>query len=156
VTGVEIQGLVVDVLYTNTALERVIMPSSSLQYGHCDDASKTAALLWCLWLFLFGPEESDVRKACDMVRCITTVFGVEMRTIECLDLLKAFMDRIVGAPVEMCMGPRGPHERFAPERCQVGGWSHALGGIMKEVANPLVEWPEIPSSARRLCFCLCI
>ena len=61
VRGVEIQGLVMDVLYTNGSKETVVLPGASLSYGHCDAINKTAALLFSLWL-LFGPGEKSLRK----------------------------------------------------------------------------------------------
>ena len=54
VTGVEIQGMRLDVFKYSGELKHYMMPGASLAYGFTGAADKVAAFLWSLWL-MAGP-----------------------------------------------------------------------------------------------------
>ena len=50
VLGTEVQGMVADVVLTDNAVTRYVLPGSSLCYGHYDAVSKTVCLVHCFFL----------------------------------------------------------------------------------------------------------
>jgi hypothetical protein len=150
VMGVEIQGLVVDLIFKDRAMERVVMPGGTLSYGRCGAMNKTAALLYSLWL-LFGPDEEMLRRVLLLVRTITTDFGVEMGTVDSPDFLKAWFARLGGAAPDICRSMVDCHTRLFPMCLRISGWSHAWGNLMKSIAKSCQQWPRILDASRSLC-----
>ena len=126
--------MILDVMFKDESLERIVLPGSTLAYGHSDTLSKGVALLWALFL-VAGPTEADVRLACDHVRSLTTDFGVEMHILEVPDILPAFFKWIGGTPLDRCAQFVNNERRLWRRALRVAGWSHTLGGIMKSLAE---------------------
>ena len=57
----------------------MILPGSTLAYGHTDTMSKGVALVWAIWL-IASPTRDDVTWFCHNVRSFTTDFGVEVHS----------------------------------------------------------------------------
>jgi len=87
VTGTELQGMIIDICLKNGVFYRLVLPGSTLAYGHTDTLSKSVALVWALWL-VAGPELEALQYACDKVRSFTTDFGVEMGLLGCSQHLR--------------------------------------------------------------------
>lgn len=150
VVGVELQGMLCDILFKDGTTLRMILPGSTLAYGHTDTISKAVALVWAIWL-VAGPTLEDLRFFCDHVRSLTTDFGVEMHLIELPDISAAFVAWAGGTALHQ-VRPLVVHDRrifrFA---LRIAGWSHTLGGIMKTVAESAPEWPRVLAHLRSLC-----
>ena len=56
VAGVELQGMIVDINLTVGKKLRIILPGSTLAYGHTDTMAKGVALIWGIFL-IAGPLE---------------------------------------------------------------------------------------------------
>lgn len=65
VTGTEIQGMVLTLIFLSGAVYRFVLPGMCLHYGHCRVIDKTIAFLWSLWL-VAGPDERLLRIILDV------------------------------------------------------------------------------------------
>ena len=150
VTGSEIQGMVVDVIFTDASMERFVCPGVNLAYGHTDTFSKGVSLLWAIWL-IAGPSVDDLRWFCGEVVSLTTDFGVEMHLLEVPDFTEAFIVWIGGAPRHM-MHPLVRHDvRLFARAVRIAGWSHTMGNLMKALAEEFHMWPVYIKHLRVLC-----
>jgi hypothetical protein len=129
---------------------RVTLPGASLGYGHTDSVNKTAVCLMSLWL-LFGPDIAMMRRVTRTVRCVTTDFGVEVKTVDAPDILDAWFARQCGATPDTCRGLVDSTKRLFPLSLRIYGWSHCFGNLMKYIAKSHPKWPEILDSSRGLC-----
>ena len=150
IIGNEVQGLVLDLMLRGGTMQRVVMPGATLAYSRADSLNKTAALLWSLWL-LFGPDEPTMRKVLGKVRGLATDFGVEMRTLDAPDFLRAFLARLAGDSEDVCRSLVDASKRLFPMGLRISGWSHSWGNIMKSIAKSNPNWPTILAAARDLC-----
>ena len=150
ITGAELQGMVADITKTDgTAPRRVVLPGSTLTYGHFDAVSKTIALLWAIWL-LVGNDSADLRYFCDHVVCICTDFGVEHLTVEMADCVDAFLAWVKGRELRLCRDLVNHACRLFPNSLRLAGWSHTIGGVMKAIAESFNGWPLIEAQMRSL------
>ena len=151
VVGVEIQGMIIDVIFRDLTRERIILPGSTLAYGHAGTISKGVALVWAIWL-VAGPEVGSLRHFCDHVISFTTDFGVEMHLLEMPDIADAFVAWVTGAPIGHQLRSLVNQDRRMFRRAlRMAGWSHTLGGIMKGVAQKMADWPLFLGFMRHLC-----
>jgi len=91
IVGGELQGMIIDVCKTDPAdNHRLILPGSSLCYSHFDAVSKTIGLLWALWL-VGGPDETTLRYLLTKIGSTCTDMGIEHMTLQCPDVLQAFL-----------------------------------------------------------------
>jgi len=150
VTGTELQGLVCDVMVEGIGLQRTILPGASMSYGKYDAVNKCIALLHALYLNFAG-ERQVMKDLLDHVVCITTDFGVEMRTLELPQCVDAFFAWMAGAPLEEVKPLIDWSRRLFPRALRISGWSHARGNLMKQVAKSNPTWPTILEALRELC-----
>ena len=150
VVGVEIQGMVIDVIFHDKGFERIVLPGSTLAYGSANTVAKGVALLWAIFL-VAGPTPQALRTFCDHVISFTTDFGVEMHLLEMPDIIDAFVAWVSGVPLDRLRPLVNQNTRMFPRALRMAGWSHTLGGIMKEVANSMDEWPHSLKHMRALC-----
>ena len=150
VTGIEIQGMVAQIVFKNGAVEELILPGTSLAYGHTDSMAKSIALVWAIWL-VAGPDAASLRRFCDHVISLTTDFGVEMHTLQVPDVADALVAWVAGTPLNR-LRPLIKHDvRQFPKALRMAGWSHTLGGVMKAVATRMDVWPQRLDGMRHLC-----
>ena len=150
VTGIEIQGMVAQIVFKNGAAEELILPGTSLAYGHTDSMAKSMALVWAIWL-VAGPDAASMRRFCNHVISFTTDFGVEMHTLQVPDVADALVAWITGTPLNR-LRPLIKHDvRQFPKALRMAGWSHTLGGVMKAVATKMDVWPQRLDCMRHLC-----
>jgi len=122
VTGEELQGMIMEVIYTSKEVRRDILPGSTLHYGNYDAVSKGVCLLFALWL-VAGPFFCDLNWLLSKVVCICTDFGVEMRTVEFPWILRAFFAWLNGTDLLQCR-PLVDHSRRLFHRAlRISGWS---------------------------------
>ena len=150
VVGTELQGMILDIIFRDGSLERLILPGSTLAYGHGGAISKGVALVWALWL-VCGPEEDALRWLISKIRSFTTDFGVEMHLLEIPDLVSAVISWTGGTPLERVRGMIKPDVRLFSKAMRIAGWSHSLGGIMKKVSQNFPMWPRYLAIMRSLC-----
>ena len=150
VTGAELQGMVIDVNFKDGRMERIILPGSTLAYGHCSSLDKGIALIWAIWL-VAGPSEDDVRWFCSMVRSLTTDFGNEMHLLEVPDVVSALVLWIDGVPLHRLQNRVHHDRRLFTRALRLAGWSHTLGNVMKTIANKFKDWPQHLGSMRKIC-----
>ena len=150
VAGAEIQGMVIDVMFVDGGFERIILPGTTLAYGLADTVSKAVALLWAIFL-IAGPTPQALRTFCGLVSSLTTDFGVEMHLLEMPDIIDAFIEWVAGSPLVRLRPLVNQDTRLFHRALRMAGWSHTLGGIMKEVANSMREWPHMLGQMRILC-----
>lgn len=150
VTGAELAGILVDINFKDGTQERVVLPGSTLAYGHTDTISKGSAMLWAIWL-IAGPSTDDVLWFCAQVRSLTTDFGVEMHLLEMPDIAAAMVAWAGGTPLRRVVPIINQDRRLFAMALRIGGWSHTLGNIMKAVANEFIRWPRFLGNMRSLC-----
>jgi hypothetical protein len=149
VSGAELQGMVVDCCMRDKTVKQTVLPGSTLSYGHYDAIAKTVAFLWSAWLMV-GPTREAMEYFLSKVVSLTTDFGIEMHTVEMPCVLHAFMAWIAGEPLETARRLVDYSKRLFPNALRIAGWSHVIGGVMKQVANRSPTWPSILDSLRAL------
>jgi len=156
VVGVELQGMLVDIVFRagegfrDGDVIRLILPGSTLAYGHTDTISKGMALLWGIWL-IAGPTTDDITWFCYNVRSFTTDFGVEMHLLDIPDVAEAMVAWAGGRPLHQVRILVKPDSRLFRRALRIAGWSHTMGGVMKGAAENMPEWPSFLTNMRSLC-----
>ena len=150
VVGTEIQGMVVDVMFRDGAFERIILPGSTIAYDAAYTIGKGIALLWAIFL-VAGPSTRSLTTFCEHVSSFTTEFGVEMHLLEMPTVVNAFVEWASGRPFQALRPLVNQDTRFFHRVLRMAGWSHTFGGIMKEVANSMRDWPANLKHMRELC-----
>ena len=148
-SGFELQGMAAVIRRTDASWYVMNFPGSSLAYGMADAVTKCVALLWGIFL-LCGPAYDDIAYVCKKVFCITTDFGLEILTVEMVNILPAFMRWIAGEPLES-LGPYVRYgERLFPNAIRLYGWSHCFGNLAKGAAKADETWPKKLDQLRAL------
>ena len=141
VTGIELQGQIVDVTLYNGDIHRRILPGCMLHYGLADATAKGVSLLWGFFL-VFGPEKDKLRYACSKVVSYTTDNGVEVNVIKTPNLLNAFYAWLGGAPIAELRDQVVQGSRLAPNAIRVIGIGHTMGNIMYHTCSSQGTWPS--------------
>ena len=149
VSGTEMQGMLMDIHFTDDTHDRIELPGGSLTYGLFDAVSKTICLLHAFWL-IAGPDAKTVKYVCSRVISVTTDFGTEKHTIEMRDCVTAYCMWMNGVPLDDCRAFVDVTRRWLPNAIRLAGWSHALGNIMKHTAEACVRWPAILDNMRTM------
>ena len=149
VVGMEIQGMLTDVVKTDGSIRRTILPGGSVFYGSQCAISKIMVFLWAAWL-LFGPTLADMQYFVEHVVCWTTDLGVEACSIELPDCSLAFLAWVAGKALEECRPLVNHTRRLFYRSLRIAGWSHVVGNIMKQVAKSYFGWPEVLEAIRNL------
>ena len=149
-TGIEIQGMAVDVFKKDNSVRRVMLPGATMKYGHFDAINTAMAFLWAVWL-LFGPTNAHMAYFCSHVRSFTTDAGVERGTIDICDVLDAFMAYIGGKTLEEVRHLVRFGYRLWPRCLRIIGWNHSVSSVLKSVCKYDPNWPSILDSLRALC-----
>ena len=150
VVGVELQGMVMDVLLNDNTLHRVVLPGSSMAYGHTDGCAKCIALVWSIWLVV-GSTEKNLRYVLSRVRSLTTDYGGELVILLMCDVLPAFLRWVSGMPLEDCRRFVNFNDRLMPRAVRIGGFSHSLGNLMKDACHQFPAYPQYLTFCRALC-----
>ena len=127
VVGVELQGMLIDVVLKNGEVNRMVLPGSTLAYGRTGTMSKGVGLLWAIWL-IAGPTAGDVAWFCHNVRSLTTDFGVEMHLLDIPDIAEAMIRWAGGLPLHQARVWVKPDVRLFNRALRLAGWSHTMGG----------------------------
>jgi hypothetical protein len=138
-TGLEFQGMIMEVFYKDGTARRIILPGSTLAYGLADAVSKGLALLWSLWL-VCGPSIENVQYVLNLVVSIATDTGAEIHLLSIPDIVRAFYCWISGKSLDEARAFVKHDQRLFPFALRISGWGHAWGNIMKGVAKDTPRW----------------
>ena len=152
VVGMELQGMLADIVRKDGAIRRVVLPGGSVFYGNQDAIAKTMVCLWAAWL-VFGPLLEHMQYFVDHVRCWTADSPVESYSIELPDCLHAFLAWVAGTALEDCRPLANHTRRLFYRSLRIAGWNHVVGNLMKKVAKTYASWPEILEALRLLTRC---
>jgi len=147
VVGLELQGVVMDLMLFDGSKRQVITPGATLTYGHYDIVNKTIATLHSLWL-VSGPDLEHLQQLCSLVVGITTDHGVEIKTIDMPDVTEAYFQWMQGTPLNELRHLVRWDRRLFPNAVRISGWSHAFGNIMRSTAESCKTWPTILTGLR--------
>ena len=150
VSGQELQGMILQLVYIDGTVRNFILPGVVLHYGFNSVADKTIALLWALFL-VCGPDEELLTWLLSNVRSITTDMGTELKIMDSPDLLPAFLARINGARLQDLQSSIVMSSRLLNRCLRIPGWSHLMGNLMKFSTKSISRWPRIFHLIRRLC-----
>jgi len=149
VTGEELQGMVMDVMYKDHTSRRTVLPGASLLYSQFSAIAKAMCLVWALYL-VAGPFYDVIRYAIDKVISITTDHGVELRTLELPDVLQAFLEWNMGRALADCHRFVNHDVRLFRNALRISGWGHAWGNLAKLICAVCPSWPHILDQMRTL------
>ena len=149
VSGDELQGLAMDITFTDDSTLRIYLPGATLQYGHCDAVNKAAGLLHAIWM-IAGPGYNEVAHVCSKITSVTTDMGVEMGTVTLPDFILAFCKYMEGVPANALSGYVDRSVRWLPAALRLAGWGHAYGNMMKATAMSVQRWPQLLRQMRAL------
>jgi len=142
VTGEELQGMVVDMVYTDETTRRTILPGSSLCYGFFNAVAKCMALVWAIYL-IAGTDYEDMCYFISKVIGMTTDNGTEIHVLEVPDVLDAFWAWLHGTPLSDCAIYVNYNRRLFYNALRVSGWNHNWSNLMKSVAQCCPRWPTV-------------
>jgi len=148
VTGEELQGMIMEQVFTNKEVQRDTLPGSTLRYGQLSAISKGVALLYSLWL-VAGPYFVDIAFCVAKVKAICTDFGNETRTVHLPDIVQAFLHWMEGFDLVACRMFVRHDRRLFYRALRLAGWSHLWGNIIKKMAHSLgLVWERVESQVR--------
>ena len=75
-----------------------------------------------------------------------------MHLLEMPDVLDAFVAWASGRPLNRLRPLVLQDQRLFNRALRMAGWSHTLGGVIKEVANSMDSWPYFLQQMRALCW----
>ena len=130
--------MVIDVMFTDGSGRRLVLPGSTLGYGHTSTMDKAAALLWAMWL-IAGPSLDDLDWFCDNVRSLTTDFGVEMHLLEVPDIKEAMIAWAGGLPLMNARLLVKADRRCFRRALRIAGWSHTMGNTMMVETDEYIQ-----------------
>ena len=108
------------------------------------------ALLRALFLVI-GPLLSTMRLFLSKIRSITTDCGSELHLITTPDILNVFFLWMNGVYLERMVATVSPLTRLMPRALRIGGWSHMMSNLMKNLIISCSKWPRILLYLRALC-----
>ena len=149
VTGEELQGMAMDVVYRDETITTSVMPGATLPYGQYGAFAKVVALVWAAWL-VAGPTLKHMQYFFDKVSCVTTDGGTELQLLEMPNFLRAFIAWNSGMPLAQVRPKIDVGTRLFRNALRISGWSHPVGNIMREIAMLHPDWPEVLSKLRDL------
>ena len=149
VTGLEIQGMVLQLALIQGIFRNIILPGVCLHFGGMSTMDKAIALLWALWLVV-GNDLDRLVWILSKVTSITTDMGHELGLLDIPDILHVFVQRMRGRPMDSLVQSVDPKSRLFKVALRISGWSHAWGNIMKHVVKKVDRWPEILYYLRQL------
>jgi len=150
VVGVELQGMLIDVVLKNGEIVRRTLPGSQLSYGACGVASKGIAFLWAVFLTC-GPERESLEYCMSKLVSATTDNGTEVNLVIIPDIMQQFYAWMRGTPIEEIKAPEVEGTRLMKETLRIIGFGHTTGGIMKEIAEADPDYPKYLEQMRTLC-----
>ncbi len=80
VTGLELQGQILDCALDDSTVHRWTLPGAELAYGFTGATYKAITHVWGMFLTC-GPDQATLAKICSLVRSITTDNGVDITVI---------------------------------------------------------------------------
>ena len=149
VTKEELQGMIMDIFYTDGEPRRVVLPGCTLSYGCFNVVSKAIALVWAVWL-VAGPSEEAVQFFFEKVASIVTDHGTELQLLTVPNLVKAFIRWNSGVPLAHCASLVDDSSRLMPNALRISGWCHAWGNLMKEILHVCPRWPTVLDQIRSM------
>jgi hypothetical protein len=144
VSGTEVQGMVMDVVYITRLVCTMIMPGVALVSGMYGVFSKAFALLWSLFLWV-GPWERGLNYMLSKIRSLTTDMGTEHRLTEVPNLVPGFLKWLRGAAFDGVKAAIDYTSRLFPNALIISGWSHLFGNVMTSVPPRRPAGPGIVS-----------
>ena len=150
VTGEEIQGMVLQLVFIVGVIRSIILPGVVLHSGGMSLVDKGIALLWGIHLVV-GLDEGMLRWIFDKIVSVTTDQGVELGLLDLPDLIPAFVKRCRGASMDSLIGSVVPGSKLFRLAFRLTGWSHLWGNLMKMNSSCIEKWPEVLHYLRQLC-----
>ena len=129
VTGVELQGMILDIMYIDDTLDPFVLPGVCLAHGAFGLFSKAFALLWALFLII-GPWEHGLSFVLGSIRSITTDMGGEIKLLDVPNILPAFLQFIRGVALADLVSSVDLTSRLFKRALRISGWSHMFGNLM--------------------------
>ena len=131
VTGVELQGMILDIMFKSDKLDQHVLPGVALAHGAFGLFSKAFALLWSLFLVI-GPWEFGLSFVLSCIRSITTDMGRELKLLDVPDILPAFLKFITGVSLAEVVLAVDMSSRLFKRALRVSGWGHLFGNLMSQ------------------------
>lgn len=150
VVGKELQGMVCDFCYKDGRVRRVVLPGASLDYGHFDAQNKTLCLVHAIWL-ICGPDAYHMEAAFGLISSLTTDFGIEIRTADMPNCIKAYLAWMGGMALHDVKSKVEFGTRLFLNALRIAGWNHSLASVVKKAMKECDRYPEYLDMMRLLC-----
>ena len=142
--------MVLDILFSNGEIIQFILPGVYMHYGGCRAVDKVVAFLWALYL-VAGLEYEVLAWIISMIASLTTDHGTEIGMVDCPDILKPWLRRLMGTPMDVLVGTVHPDTRLFWRALRIPGWSHMWANIMHDACKRCANWPVLLNICRALC-----
>jgi hypothetical protein len=149
VCGMELQGMILDILFTDGTLIVLILPGCMMHYGGCRVIDKVLCFLWALHL-VAGVDYEILLWIFSLLTSVTTDHGTEIGFCDVPDILGAFLRRLMGVPMSQLVVDMG--SRLFWRAVRIPGWSHMWSNLMHEACKSVgPKWPLILNICRVMC-----
>ena len=145
VTGLELQGMVLQFMFVAGTVWTIILPGVVLRFGGTRLIGKAVALMWSLCL-VAGTDSVLLAWLLRLVKSITTDMGTELGMPDVCNIMPAFLRRRAGA--SMASLTVDESSRFLPYALRIAGWGHMFGNLMKLACKCLDAWPVMLQKLR--------
>ena len=129
VTGQEIQGMLMDLVWKDNLITRFVLPGIALAFGAFGLMSKAFALLWS-WFLVVGPWEYGLNWIASHCRCITTDMGTELEMLMVPNFIRGFLAYITGKSMSVVRGLVDRSTRLLSRALRIADWSHMFDNLM--------------------------
>ena len=139
VTGAEIQGTILETFFKKKGdIITIIMLGVYMKYGGCRAVDKVVAFLWALHL-IAGIDYDDLCWIIGMISSLTTDHGTEIGLVDVPDILRPWLRRLGGTPMDDLAGAIDFSTRLFKYAMRIPGRSHMWANIMKYACNRLAN-----------------
>ncbi|CAK0865749.1 unnamed protein product, partial [Prorocentrum cordatum] len=145
--------MVVDFTCDDGLFERLALPGCSLAHGFMGRLDQV--LFFVLWyVFLIsGPEGDRVGCFLGRVRSTTADMGSELHLVDCVELSRAWFERMRGNALAASGSLINRGARLLPPATRISGWNHSCSTTVKRVVLLAPKWPEWSAKLRDVCRC---
>ena len=142
VTGSEIQGQIIEFIFTCGLCLQWILSGVLLHYGQCTLACKTFAFVWALYLVV-GPHAGMLQWLLYRVVAVTTDMGTELGLGMAPDIVPIFLRWLKGEPLADLKKELDLASRLMPYAMRIADWGHTCGNLAKQACYMLEDWLKI-------------
>ena len=149
VTGSELQGMILQLVMVYGVIRDLVMPGVMLHYSFTSALDKCLAFVHSL-VMMVGIELEILNWICGKIKSITTDNGIELKMLDCPNILAAYLRRLAGVPASALVDTIDKASRLFSRALRLGDWSHMFANLVKSATKAIPHWPKLLQMMRSL------